>query len=239
MLRVEKLSTFYGNIQALRDVTIRARRGNITTIIGANGAGKSTLLRTISGLNKARHGLVIYEDRDITNMPASRIVHSGISLVPQGRQVFGDMTVAENLALGAYVRRHGDRADVRQDLEMVYELFGVLAERKKQLAGTLSGGEQQMLAVGRALMSRPRLLLLDEPSMGLAPKVIQSIFRTLHGLHEQGLTILLVEQDAKIALETADYGYVMRTGKVALEGEAAELLENDEVKHIYLGQGER
>lgn len=237
MLRAEKLSTFYGNIQALRDVTIRARRGNITTIIGANGAGKSTLLRTISGLNRARHGLVLYEDRDITNMPASKIVHNGISLVPQGRQVFGDMTVAENLALGAYVRHHRDRVDVRQDLEMVYDLFGVLAERKKQLAGTLSGGEQQMLAVGRALMSRPRLLLLDEPSMGLAPKVIQSIFRTLHGLHEQGLTILLVEQDAKIALETADYGYVMRTGKVALEGEATELLENEEVKHIYLGQG--
>ena len=235
MLRVEKLSTFYGNIQALRDITIRARRGNITTIIGANGAGKTTLLRTISGLNKARHGLVIYEDRDITNTPASKTVHIGISLVPQGRQVFGDMTVAENLGLGAYVRRRGDRSEIKQDLDMVYELFPVLYNRKQQTAGTLSGGEQQMLAVGRALMSRPRLLLLDEPSMGLAPKVIQSIFRTLHRLHEQGLTILLVEQDAKIALETADYGYVMRTGKVALEGEAGKLLENDEVKRIYLG----
>ena len=235
MLRIDKLSTFYGNIQALRDVTINARRGNITTIIGANGAGKSTLLRTVSGLNKARHGLVLYEDRDITNMHANKIVHAGISLVPQGRQVFSDLTVAENLALGAYVRRRGDRADTKQDLEMVFELFPVLDERKKQSAGTLSGGEQQMLAVGRALMSRPRLLLLDEPSMGLAPKVIQSIFKTLHGLHEQGLTILLVEQDAKIALETADYGYVMRTGKVALEGPASELLENEEVKNIYLG----
>ena len=235
MLRVEKLSTFYGNIQALRDITIRARRGNITTIIGANGAGKTTLLRTISGLNKARHGLVIYEDRDITNTPASKTVHIGISLVPQGRQVFGDMTVAENLGLGAYVRRRGDRSEIKQDLDMVYELFPVLYNRKQQTAGTLSGGEQQMLAVGRALMSRPRLLLLDEPSMGLAPKVIQSIFRTLHRLHEQGLTILLVEQDAKIALETADYGYVMRTGKVALEGEASQLLENEEVKRIYLG----
>jgi branched-chain amino acid transport system ATP-binding protein len=235
MLRVEKLSTFYGNIQALRDITIRARRGNITTIIGANGAGKTTLLRTISGLNKARHGLVIYEDRDITNTPASKTVHIGISLVPQGRQVFGEMTVAENLGLGAYVRRRGDRSEIKQDLEMVYELFPVLHDRKQQTAGTLSGGEQQMLAVGRALMSRPRLLLLDEPSMGLAPKVIQSIFRTLHRLHEQGITILLVEQDAKIALETADYGYVMRTGKVALEGEASQLLENEEVKRIYLG----
>lgn len=235
MLRVEKLSTFYGNIQALRDVTLRARRGNITTIIGANGAGKTTLLRTISGLNRARHGLVIYEDRDITNMPPNKIVRGGISMVPQGRQVFADMTVAENLELGAYVRHRKDRPEVRQDQDMVYELFPVLAERKKQTAGTLSGGEQQMLAVGRALMSRPRLLLLDEPSMGLAPKVIQSIFKTLHGLHEQGLTILLVEQDAKIALETADYGYVMRTGKVALEGTSDELLENEEVKHIYLG----
>jgi branched-chain amino acid transport system ATP-binding protein len=235
MLRVEKLSTFYGNIQALRDITINARRGNITTIIGANGAGKTTLLRTIAGLNKARHGLVIYEDRNITNMPAHKAVHIGISLVPQGRQVFGDMTVEENLGLGAYVRRRRERSEARQDLDMVYELFPVLGERKQQSAGTLSGGEQQMLAVGRALMSRPRLLLLDEPSMGLAPKVIQSIFRTLHRLHEQGITILLVEQDAKIALETADYGYVLRTGKVALQGDASQLLENEEVKRIYLG----
>jgi len=235
MLRVEKLSTFYGSIQALRDVSIRARRGKITTIIGANGAGKSTLLRTVAGLNRARHGLVLYEDRDITNMRTNKIVHGGISLVPQGRQVFSDMTVAENLALGAYVRRFTDRGEVGQDLNMVYELFPVLDERKKQMAGTLSGGEQQMLAVARALMSRPRLLLLDEPSMGLAPKVIQSIFKTLFRLHEQGLTILLIEQDAKIALETADYGYVMQTGKIALEGDASELLENEEVKKIYLG----
>jgi len=235
MLRVDKLSTFYGNIQALRDVTIRARRGSITTIIGANGAGKSTLLRTIAGLNKARHGLVIYEDRDITNIKPNKIVRDGISLVPQGRQVFSDMSVAENLQLGAYVRRFSDRGDTAQELDMVYGMFPVLSERKKQLAGTLSGGEQQMLAVGRALMSRPKMLLLDEPSMGLAPKVIQSIFKTLNELHEQGLTILLVEQDAKIALETADYGYVMKTGKVALEGEAGKLLENDEVKRIYLG----
>ena len=235
MLRVEKISTFYGNIQALRDVTIRVRRGSITTIIGANGAGKTTLLRTISGLAKARHGLLIYEDRDVTNVQPSKIVRMGISQVPQGRQVFGDMMVSENLELGTYVRRFGDRAEKKQDLEVVYELFPILRERRRQLAGTLSGGEQQMLAIGRALMSHPRLLLLDEPSMGLAPKVIQSIFRTLFKLHEQGLTILLVEQDAKIALDTADYGYVMRTGKVALEGPASELLENEEVKKIYLG----
>ena len=235
MLRVEKVSTFYGNIQALRDVSIRVRRGSITTIIGANGAGKTTLLRTISGLARARHGLVIYEDRDITNLNPSRIVRKGISQVPQGRQVFPDMTVLENLELGAYIRGLGHSAEVKQDIQTVFSLFPVLAERRRQMAGTLSGGEQQMLAVGRALMSRPRLLLLDEPSMGLAPRVIQSIFRTLRSLHEQGLTILLVEQDAKIALEASDYGYVMRTGKVALEGEASELLENEEVRRIYLG----
>lgn len=235
MLKAEKLSTFYGNIQALRDVTIRVKRGSITAIIGANGAGKTTLLHTISGLNRARHGLVIYEDRDITNFRADRIVRMGISQVPQGRQIFMEMTVEENLQLGTYSRRHADRQERRQDWEMAYELFPVLSERKRQVAGTLSGGEQQMLAIGRALMSHPRLLLLDEPSMGLAPKVIQSIFKTLAKLNEQGLTILLVEQDAKIALETADYGYVMRTGKVALEGEASELLENEEVKSIYLG----
>lgn len=235
MLQVDKLSTFYGNIQALRDVSINVRRGSITTIIGANGAGKTTLLRTISGLIEARHGLVIYEGQDITNKRPNRIVRKGISQVPQGRQVFGDMTVAENLSLGAYVRRYSNRVEVEQDIDMIFELFPVLEERKKQLAGTLSGGEQQMLAVGRALMSRPKLLMLDEPSMGLAPKVIQSIFRTFFKLHEQGLTILLVEQDAKVALETADYGYVMRTGKIALEGMASELLENDEVKKIYLG----
>lgn len=235
MLQVDKLSTFYGNIQALRDISINVRRGSITTIIGANGAGKTTLLRTLSGLMKARHGLVIYEGQDITNVRPNRIVRKGVSQVPQGRQVFGDMTVAENLSLGAYVRRYSNRMEVEQDLEMVFELFPVLEEREKQKAGTLSGGEQQMLAVGRALMSRPKLLLLDEPSMGLAPKIIQSIFRTFFRLHEQGLTILLVEQDAKIALETADYGYVMRTGKIALEGTASELLENVEVKKIYLG----
>lgn len=235
MLRVEKLSTFYGNIQALRDVTMRARRGTITTIIGANGAGKTTLLRTIAGLHRSRHGLIIYEDRDVTDLPPSRMVRNGLSLVPQGRQVFSDMTVAENITLGAYVRKRVERSEVKHDERMVFELFPVLAERRDQYAGTLSGGEQQMLAIGRALMSRPRLLLLDEPSMGLAPKVIQNIFTTLERLHEQGLTILLVEQDAKIALQAADYGFVMRTGKVALEGPASELLENEEVKKIYLG----
>ncbi len=235
MLRVEKVSTFYGNIQALRDVTIRARRGRITTIIGANGAGKTTLLRTISGLTPARHGLVLFEDKDITSLPPDRIVRMGISQVPQGRQIFSELTVEDNLKLGAYIRRFRKRSDIMRDKEFIYELFPILYQRRKQIAGTLSGGEQQMLAIARAMMSRPKLLLLDEPSMGLAPKVIQSIFKTLFDLHEQGLTILIVEQDAKIALEASDYGYVMRMGKIALEGSAKELLENEEVKRIYLG----
>lgn len=235
MLRVEKVSTFYGNIQALRDVTIRARRGRITTIIGANGAGKTTLLRTISGLTHAKHGLVLFEDRNITALPPDRIVRMGISQVPQGRQIFSELTVEDNLQLGGYIRRFRERSDIQRDKDFIYELFPVLYQRRKQIAGTLSGGEQQMLAIARAMMSRPKLLLLDEPSMGLAPKVIQSIFKTLFELHEQGLTILIVEQDAKIALEASDYGYVMRTGKIALEGSAKELLENEEVKRIYLG----
>jgi branched-chain amino acid transport system ATP-binding protein len=235
MLRVEKLSTFYGNIQVLRDVTIRVRRGSITTIIGANGAGKTTLLRTVSGLNRARHGLVIFEDHDVTNMKPNRIVQMGISQVPQGRQVFGAMTVEDNLALGTYVRRYGNRSEIKEDLDLVYGMFPILEERKRQVSGTLSGGEQQMLAIGRALMSRPRLLLLDEPSMGLAPKIIQLIFKTLFRLQERGLTILLVEQDAKIALESSDYGYVMRTGKIELEGPAETMLEKEDVKKIYLG----
>ncbi len=235
MLRVEKVSTFYGNIQALRDVTLRARRGRITTIIGANGAGKTTLLRTILGLTQARHGHVFFEDEEITKLPPERIVRMGISQVPQGRQIFSELSVEDNLQLGAYVRRFKDRAEIQRDKEFVFELFPVLYDRRRQTAGTLSGGEQQMLAIARALMSRPKLLLLDEPSMGLAPKVIQSIFKTLFELHEKGLTILIVEQDAKIALEASDYCYVMRTGKIALEGSAKELLENEEVKRIYLG----
>lgn len=235
MLRIEKLSVFYGNIQAVRDVSISVRRGSITTITGANGAGKSTLLRTIAGLNRASHGLVLFEQSDITNLHPSRIVREGISLVPQGRQVFAEMPVIDNLQLGAYARRRFGASEYAQNLEMVYNLFPILAERQKQAAGTLSGGEQQMVAIARALMSRPKLLLLDEPSMGLAPKIIRDIFRTLEKLNEQGLTILLIEQDVKIALQTAEYGYVMRVGKVELEGESSGLLENEEVLNIYLG----
>ncbi|MBN2026228.1 MAG: ABC transporter ATP-binding protein [Actinobacteria bacterium] len=237
MLEVKNLSAFYGNIEALRAIDLWARAGRITTIIGANGAGKTTLLRAISGLIPTRYGEIRYVGQDITNLEAHRIVKMGISHVPEGRQVFSIMSVEENLELGAYSRsRRSRRGGIREDLAFVYEVFPVLGERKGQSAGTLSGGEQQMLAMGRALMAKPRLLLLDEPSMGLAPLVIRDIFTCLKRLHDEGLTILLVEQDAQIALSVSDYGYVMRAGKVRLEGSAGELMDSDEIKSIYLGE---
>ncbi len=237
MLEIKGLSAFYGNIEALRAVDLWARAGRITTIIGANGAGKTTLLRVVSGLIPARYGEVRYVGQDITNLEPHRIVKMGISHVPEGRQVFATMSVEENLMLGAYLRsRRRSGTEIRSDLDMVYEVFPVLKERRGQAAGTLSGGEQQMLAIGRALMSRPRLLLLDEPSMGLAPLVIRDIFACLKRLHEEGLTLLLVEQDAQIALSVSDYGYVMRAGKIRMEGEADELLGREEIKSLYLGE---
>lgn len=238
MLEIKNLSAFYGNIEALRAVDLRARTGKITTIIGANGAGKTTLLRAISGLIPTRYGEIRYFGKDIANSEPHAIVRMGISHVPEGRHVFGPMSVEENLELGAYIRsrRGGKAREIRKDLEFVYDVFPVLAERRGQYAGTLSGGEQQMLSIGRGLMSRPRLLLLDEPSMGLAPLVIKDIFTCLQRLHEQGLTILLVEQDAQIALSVSDIGYVMGAGKVRLEGEAQELLRGDEIQRIYLGE---
>ncbi len=237
MLEIKNLSAFYGNIEALRAIDMWVRAGRITTIIGANGAGKTTLLRAISGLIPTRYGEIRYVGTNIANMEPHRIVRMGISHVPEGRQVFATMTVEENLMLGAYLRS-GRRLsrEVKEDFDFVCDLFPVLAERMGQRAGTLSGGEQQMLAIGRALMSRPRILLLDEPSMGLAPLVIRDIFACLKRLHEEGLTILLVEQDAQIALSVSHYGYVMRAGKIRLEGEAEELLRSDEVRHIYLGE---
>ncbi|RJP31817.1 MAG: ABC transporter ATP-binding protein [Actinobacteria bacterium] len=237
MLEVNNLSAFYGSIEALRAIDLWARAGKITTIIGANGAGKTTLLRAISGLIPTRYGVIRYVGQDITNLEPYKIVKMGISHVPEGRQVFATMSVEENLELGAYLRTSRRRSrEIRGDLDFVYDVFPVLGERKTQSAGTLSGGEQQMLAIGRALMSKPRLLLLDEPSMGLAPLVIKGIFTCLKRLHEEGLTILLVEQDAQIALSVSDYGYVMRAGKVRLEGEARELLQSEEIKRIYLGE---
>ncbi len=237
MLEIKGLSAFYGNIEALRAVDLWVRAGRITTIIGANGAGKTTLLRVISGLIPARYGEIRYVGQEITNLEPHRIVKMGISHVPEGRQVFSTMSVEDNLMLGAYLRsRRRSGGEIRKDLEMVYGVFPVLQERKGQVAGTLSGGEQQMLAIGRALMSRPRLLLLDEPSMGLAPLVIRDIFACLKRLHEEGLTLLLVEQDAQIALSVADYGYVMRAGKIRMEGDARELLGREEIKSLYLGE---
>jgi len=236
LLEVKNLSAFYGNIEALRAIDLWARAGRITTIIGANGAGKTTLLRAISGLIPTRYGEIRYVGQDITNLEPHRIVKMGISHVPEGRQVFATMSVEENLELGAYLRSRSLRKEIRSDLSFVYDVFPVLGERKGQSAGTLSGGEQQMLAIGRALMSKPRMLLLDEPSMGLAPLVIRDIFSCLRRLHEEGLTILLVEQDAKIALSVSDYGYVMRAGKVRLEGDSQDLMRSEEIKGIYLGE---
>jgi len=233
MLEVEALDVYYGAVHALKGVTLRAEAGEIVTLIGANGAGKSTLLRSISGLVPSRAGRVTFEGRDISRMPPHDIVGLGISQSPEGRMVFANMTVEENLELGAFRRR--DRAVIRQDREAVYRLFPRLLERRGQTSGTLSGGEQQMLAIGRALMSRPRLLLLDEPSLGLAPLLVREIFRTIVEINRGGVTVLLVEQNAHMALSIAGRGYVLETGRVKLEDQAARLLQNEDVKRAYLG----
>jgi branched-chain amino acid transport system ATP-binding protein len=235
MLDVAGLSAAYGRVRVLHDVSLTVAAGECVTVIGANGAGKSTLLRCVAGLLRPSAGRVTFDGTDVTGTGAEKLVRRGVALVPEGRMLFGPMTVAENLRLGAYSRPRGAAAESAKDLSRVHELFPVLAERASQAAATLSGGEQQMLAVGRALMSRPRLLLLDEPSLGLAPKVITGIFSALDGLRRAGLTILLVEQDARLALRHADLGYVMRTVRVALEGPAADLAANDDVRLIYLG----
>jgi len=240
MLKLENISAFYGSVQALQDVSIDVREDEIVTIIGANGAGKTTLLKTISGLLPAKKGTVSLDGGNLTNLASNKIVSLGISLVPEGRQIFPSLSVFENLQLGAYLRfRRRERKKIQEDLEFIFDLFPVLNERKIQRAGTLSGGEQQMLAIGRALMSKPKLLLLDEPSMGLAPKVIRSIFEVLKSLHENGLTILLVEQDAKIALSIADRGYVLQTGRIVLEDKGKNLIDNEEVRAIYFGKRTR
>ena len=235
MLRVTGVDAGYGHVQVLSGVSVEVADGEVVTLIGANGAGKSTLLSVVSGILPAWKGTVELDGEDITRMPADRRVSRGIALIPEGRKLFATMTVEENLRLGAYSRGRGAGKDYDDDLAMVYELFGVLGERSTQTAGTLSGGEQQMLAIGRALMSRPRLLLLDEPSLGLAPQIIREIFVALDRLRERGLTLFLVEQDAKIALSHADRGYVMRTGRIALAGSADELMADDDVRLIYLG----
>ncbi|WP_050614159.1 ABC transporter ATP-binding protein [Bacillus testis] len=233
MLKVNDINVYYGNIQALKGISLEVNAGEIVTLIGANGAGKSTLLKTISGLLKPKQGEILYEGQSIAGKPAQHIVKRGISQVPEGRRVFANMFVEENLQLGAYLRK--DKEGIKNDAQRVYELFPRLHERKKQLAGTLSGGEQQMLAMGRALMANPKLLLLDEPSMGLAPLLVKQIFNIIEEIKKTGTTILLVEQNANLALSIADRAYVVETGRIVLSGEADELNASEEIKKAYLG----
>ena len=242
LLRLQKVNTWYGAVHALKNVSLHLLQGEIVTLIGANGAGKTTLLNTLSGVTPARDGEILFSGESIRQSEPERIVELGISQVPEGRQVFKPLTVEDNLELGAYLRfrRREPRKAIRADLDEIYTLFPRLQERRKQLAGTLSGGEQQMLAIGRALMARPTVLLLDEPSMGLAPLVVQEIFSVIAALsRDKGVSVLLVEQNAKAALKLADRGYVLETGKVILEGAAGELLENPEVQRAYLGKDKK
>ena len=233
LIEVRGLDVYYGAVHALKGMQLHADPGEIVTLIGANGAGKSTLLRAISGLVRARSGTITFEGRDLTRMPPHDIVGLGISHSPEGRMVFANLSVEDNLELGAYLRR--DSYAIKQDRDEVFRLFPRLLERRRQSAGTLSGGEQQMLAIGRALMSRPRLLLLDEPSLGLAPLLVREIFRTIEEINHRGVTVLLVEQNAHMALSIAKRGYVLETGTVRLEDEAKNLLRNDDVRKAYLG----
>lgn len=233
MLKIDNLEVAYGGIQALRGISLEVPDGKIITLIGANGAGKSTTLRTISGLVKASGGSVTYNGKELLGMPIHKILSEGIALVPEGRRVFPDLTVLENLRVGAYLRK--DKAEIAKDIEWIYTLFPRLSERNWQMAGTLSGGEQQMLAVARALMSRPKLIMMDEPSLGLAPLVVQGIFDIIKEINKQGVTVLLIEQNANMALKVADYAYVLETGHVTMKGTGAELLANDDVKKAYLG----
>ncbi len=234
ILDVQDIHTFYGTIQALKGVSLQVREGEIVTLIGANGAGKSTTLRSINGLNHPREGRITFQGEDITSTPAHDVVKRGISQSPEGRRLFSRMSVLENLEMGAYQRE--SRSEIREDLDRVYSLFPRLAERKSQKAGTLSGGEQQMVAIGRALMARPKLLLLDEPSMGLAPIFVEKIFEIVREINQQGTPILLVEQNALMALDAADRGYVLETGRVALADDAKALRQNEQVRKTYLGE---
>ena len=233
MLKIDNLSVNYGGIKAVRKVSFEVPDGKIVTLIGANGAGKSTILRTITGLVHAASGSITYDGEELTKLPTHTIVTKGITLVPEGRHVFPDMTVLENLKIGAYLRKD----NLNDDIEWVYSLFPRLKERNWQQAGTLSGGEQQMLAVGRALMSRPKLIMMDEPSLGLAPIIVKEIFNIIKEINKRGVTILLIEQNANMALHIADLAYVLETGTIALHGTGQELLANEKVKELYLGKG--
>ena len=234
LLAVDKLAVSYGGIRAVKGIDLHVNRRELVCLIGANGAGKTTTLKGICGLQPVSGGAVRYDGRDVTGRPAFELVRNGLSMVPEGRGVFGGLTIEENLAMGAYARR--DRAGVAADLERVYSLFPRLKERRRQTAGTLSGGEQQMLAMGRSLMSRPKLLLLDEPSMGLAPLMVRKVFETVLAVSGEGVTILLIEQNAKLALEIAHRGYVMESGEITLAGEAKTLLHDPAVRAAYLGE---
>lgn len=234
MLKIDDLVVAYGGIEALKGVSLEVEEGKIVTMVGANGAGKSTILRTIVGLVKPKSGSISYQGKNLLSEKRHNIVKNGITLVPEGRRIFPDLTVLENLKIGAYSRT--DAKEIKADMEWVYGLFPKLKERAWQLAGTLSGGEQQMLAVGRALMSRPKLLMMDEPSLGLAPLIVKDIFNIIKEIHKQGVTILLVEQNANAALKIADVGYVIETGRITLKGTGQELLSNEEIRKAYLGE---
>jgi branched-chain amino acid transport system ATP-binding protein len=234
MLELDNVHSYYGNIHALQGISLYVNEGEIVTLIGANGAGKSTTIRTVSGIMHPREGTIMFDGKPIHNIPAHELVGQGIAQSPEGRRIFPRLTVRDNLEMGAYRRK--DAAGIKDDLEMVFSLFPRLAERRTQMGGTLSGGEQQMLAIGRALMARPRLLLLDEPSMGLAPVLVELIFETVKRINETGTTILLVEQNALMALEVAKRGYVLQSGTVVLHDDAAVLMRNEMVRKVYLGE---
>lgn len=234
MLEVKDLEVYYGMIQAIKGISFEVNKGEVIALIGANGAGKTTTLHTITGLLSPKKGSVMFEGKDITKIPAHKIVSMGMAHVPEGRRVFADLSVYENLKLGAYTRK--DKENLNKDLESIYERFPRLAERKNQSAGTLSGGEQQMLAMGRALMSKPSIILMDEPSMGLSPILVNEIFDIIESISKSGTTVLLVEQNAKKALSIADRAYVLETGKIVTSGKASKLLEDDSIKKAYLGE---
>lgn len=233
MLRIEKVNVSYGSIHALHDISLTVNDGEVVSLIGANGAGKTTTLHTITGLKGATDGVIEYDGKNLRRMDPSHIIRIGMAHVPEGRHVFTQMSVQENLEMGSYIMN--DKSQIKKNMDMVYEYFPRLLERKKQLAGTLSGGEQQMLATGRALMSNPRIVLMDEPSMGLSPLLVKEIFHIIKTLHQNGITVLLVEQNAKMALAVSDRAYVLETGRISMSGKASELLANDNIKKAYLG----
>jgi len=233
VLKIDNLHVYYGGIHALKGISLEVPEGKIVTLIGANGAGKSTTLRAISSLVPSASGQIIFNDEEITNLKTTEVVKKGITLVPEGRRVFPNLTVLENLKMGAYLRN--DLQAIKEDIKHVFQLFPRLEERQWQFAGTLSGGEQQMLAIGRALLSRPKLMMMDEPSLGLAPLLVKDVFDIIKQIHKEGMTILLIEQNAHAALQIADYGYVLETGSIVLEGPGQELAKNEQVKKAYLG----